>query len=43
MVETVEAPTVVTVKTLQGQRSWLPWVEVADTLVVGEEDLLARA
>ena len=43
MVETVEALAVVTVKILQGQRSWPAWVEVACSLVVGEEDLLARA
>ena len=43
MVETVEVPAVVTVKTLRGQRSWPAWVEVAYALVVGEEDLQARA
>ena len=42
MVETAEAPAVVTVKTFQGQRSWSPWVEVTCALVMGEEDLLAQ-
>ena len=43
MVETAEAPAARTVKILRGQRSWLAWVEVVCTLVVGEEDLLAQA
>ena len=43
VVETTKALAVMTVKTLRGQRSWHAWVEVACALVVGEEDLLARA
>ena len=43
MVETMEAPATLTVKILRGQRSWPALVEVACALVVGEEDLLARA
>ena len=38
MVETIEVPTAVTVKTFRGQRSWPAWVEVDCALVVGEED-----
>ena len=41
MEETVEAPTVVTVKTLRSQTSWPAWVKVACALVLGEEDLLS--
>ena len=43
VVDTTEEPAAVTVKTLRGQRSWPARVEVACALVVGKEDLLARA
>ena len=43
MVETMEVPAAVTLKTLRGQRSWPAWVKVDCALVVGEEDLRAWA
>ena len=43
VVETMGATTVGTVKTLQGQRSWPAWAEVACALAMGKEYLQARA